>query len=155
MNETFTSILDRPVASTEKPRPMPVGHYLCVVKGQPKQDVSSKKKTPYVEFTLQPLQAAEDVNPEDLAATLTSKATGEVKPLSAKEFRATYYLTEDALWRLKDFLEHCGIEAGEGSYSQAIAGTPGCQVLVNIRHRPSEDGTSIFAEVGGTAAVAA
>lgn len=148
MNPNFGSILDTPSESVKRPSPLPVGTYYCTVKGQPKFDVSAKKKTEYAEFTLQIMQVLEDVDPEALTEALNGKS------ISEKTIRATYYLTEDAIWRLKDFLDHCGVE-DTGTLRQRISGAPGCQVLATIRHRPSEDGTSVFAELGGTAAVPA
>lgn len=148
-NPNFGSILDQPSENIEKPKPLPVGTYICSVKGLPKMDVSSKKKTEYVEFTLQILGAHDDVDQEALAEALKGKA------LSEKTIRATYYLTEDAVWRLKDFLDHCQVEDGPGiSLRQRISATPGCQVNASLKHRPSEDGTSIYAELGSTAPAA-
>src|SRR5262245_54045316 len=98
---TFGSILDKPSASVERPKPMPVGTYLWIVQGLPRYDKSSVKKTEFVEFTLRPLQASEDVDLEALDA---------VGGLDGKSTKATYYLTEDAVWRLKDFLDNCGVD---------------------------------------------
>lgn len=140
----FSDILDRPASETERPKPLPAGGYLCVVKGLPRRDKSAKKGTPFVEFILQPVEAMEDVDAEALAA---------MGGLANKTIKATYYLTEDALWRLKDFLEHTtGEEVPEGaSYSQLIEQTPNCQVIAFLRHEASEDGASIFARLAKTA----
>ena len=72
-NPTFASILDRPSGDTEKPKPLPVGTYSAMVKGLPEEGKSSQKKTPFVKFTLQLLQAADDVDPEALAENLKGK----------------------------------------------------------------------------------
>lgn len=146
----FADILDRPASETEKPKPLPAGSYSTVVTGLPRRDVSSKKKTPFVEFILKITGALDDVSEEDLAAWST-RADGGKKSLTEATVKATYYLTEDALWRLKEFIEHCGIEVPEGaSYSQLIEELPNCQVGANLRHRASEDGASIFAELAKT-----
>ena len=143
----FSDILDKPASETEKPKPLPVGGYVCVVKGLPRRDKSSKKGTPFVEFTLQPLEVLEDVDADELTA---------MGGFTNKTIKATYYLTDDALWRLKDFLEHCGIEIADGaSYSQLIEETPNCQVIAYLRHEASEDGTSIYARLGKTAPISA
>jgi hypothetical protein len=141
----FSSILDKPSSSVEKPKPWPVGTYTAVVTGLPRQDKSAKKQTPFVEFTLKPLSAEEDVDQEALDA---------MGGIGEKTIRATYYLTEDALWRLQKFLGDCGIETEtDESLRQLIDQTPGCQVKINIKHRASDDGETIFAEIGSTAAV--
>lgn len=152
----FGSILDRPSESIERPKPLPVGTYLWVVKGQPRQDKSSRKGTEFVEYTVEPLQAAEDVDQEALHEALTNKQTGEVKPLQAKQRKVTFYITEDAIWRLKDFLDHCGVEDGKNiSLRQRISGANGCQFLGAIRHEASEDGSTIYDRIGQTTAVPA
>lgn len=151
----FGSVLDRPSQAIERPRPLPAGHYIMVVKGQPKFDKSTQKKTEYAEYTMVPMQAMEDVDAEALADALTNKATGEKKALQDKTMRNTYYLTDDAIWRLKEFLDHCGVDDGDGiTLRQRVNAATGCQVLVTVRNRPSEDGQNMFAEIAGTAAVA-
>lgn len=143
----FNDVLDRPSDSIEKPKPLPVGHYLAAVKGQGELGHSKEKKTPQVEYTLQLLQAAEDVDQEALAEVLKGKA------ISEKTVKATFYLTEDAIWRLKEFLDHCGIEGGTATLRERMMAAPGCQVLISIRHEPSKDGSNIFARFDGSAAM--
>ena len=139
----FGALLDKPASDVERPKPLPQGSYHCVVKGLPRFDKSSKKFTEFVEFTLQPTSAGEDVDEEDLEA---------MGGIANKTIRATYYITEDALWRLKDFLGHCGIEE-DGSLRNMIDRTPNCEVIAFIKHRASEDGQSVFAELAKTAPV--
>jgi len=142
----FGSLLDKRPDEIEKPKPLPEGSYLWVVQGMPRMDKSSKKQTEFVEFTLKCLQAGDDVDKEALAEILGDKSLGEVTQ------RATYYLTDNSLWRLKEFLEHCGIDMDESeSLRIAIEETPNCQVVAFINHEPSQDGSSIFARLGKTA----
>jgi hypothetical protein len=145
---TFSSILDRPSNSIEKPKPLPVGTYLAMTKGLPREDKSAKKQTPFVEFSMQLLQAADDVDQEALQAVLGSKALNEIT------MKNTFYLTDDAAWRLQKFLEaDLGIEGGDVSLRQMISSSPGRQCLVSIKHEASQDGTSVFARIDGTAPV--
>ena len=81
-----------PLASA---KPLPPGTYRCTVTGMPRYDKSAKKQTPFVEFTLTPTSARDDVDKEDLAA---------MGGVAGKTIKATYYLTEDAAWRLKKFI---------------------------------------------------
>lgn len=140
----FGSILDQQSSEIQKPKPLPVGTYICVVQGLPKMDKTSKKQTEYVEFTLGILGAGEDVDTEALE---------EAGGFQGKTVRDTYYLTETAIWRLKKFLDDCGIDEDDMSLRQRIDQAPGCQVAVTIKHQASEDGTSVYANVAGTAAV--
>lgn len=147
----FASILDRPSTEIERPKPLPAGTYTCVVNGLPRYDKSSKKQTDFVEFQLKVLASGEDVDEDDLKAWMT-KPDGTSRALADAAIRATYYLTEDAAWRLKKFLQDLGIEE-EGSLRQMIEAAPGCQVNVFMKHRASEDGSTTFAEIGNTAPV--
>lgn len=137
----FGSILDTPSNAVEKPKPLPQGSYIAVVQGLPRFDKSSKKQTEFVEFTLKLLSAGEDVDAEELAA---------MGGIAEKTIKATYYLTETALWRLKDFLDHAQIEEGDATLRQRVEAAAGAQVGVFINHEASQDGESVFARVGRT-----
>lgn len=140
----FSSILDTPSDQIEKPKPLPVGTYTAIVKGLPRFDKSSKKQTEFVEFTLQLTSAAEDVDAD---------ALDEAGGLQDRTIRTTYYLTENALWRLKEFIEHCGAGNASDTLRERIEETPNCEVGVVIKHQPSEDGTQVFANVAKTFAL--
>lgn len=149
---TFSSILDTPSSEVERPRPMPVGEYVCVVQGQPRFDKSAKKQTEFVEFTLKFIEAQDTVDSDALGEWLTKK-DGSKDRLADRTTKTTYYLTENSLWRLNDFLDHC--EAGDEDMSlrQRIAETPGKQIIVTVKHEASQDGSAVFARVGATAPV--
>ena len=51
------SILDEAPTEIDRPKPIPTGTYLCRVQGTPTYDKSSKKGTPFVQFTLKPISA--------------------------------------------------------------------------------------------------
>ena len=138
----FSDLLDKPLDDVERPKPLPVGSYLCVVKGLPRQDKSRQKQTPFYEFTLQPTQVGEDVDQEELAA---------MGGIENKLIKATYYITEDAMWRLKKFYEDCGIETAGKTSSQCAEETVNKSVWAVMRHEASQDGTAVFARLADTA----
>jgi hypothetical protein len=148
----LSSILDRAGTEIERPRPLPPGTYRAIVTGAPRFDKSTKKGTDYVEFTVKFIAAEEDVDEDDLAHALT-KPSGDTVPLTEKTTRITFYLTEDAAWRLKDFLKHCGVYDESQSLRQMIANTQNAEVLVSMKHTPSDDGEAVYANVAKTAAV--
>lgn len=152
MADNFTDILNRQSNSIERPKPLPVGSYLWVVQGLPRQDKSAKKGTPFVEFTAKPLSAEDNVEAEDLATALT-RADGQKKALQDQTRKLTFYLTEDALWRLTQFLDHCGAGDENMTLAQRIAETPNCQFYGDITHSSSEDGEATFANISKTWAV--
>jgi hypothetical protein len=154
---TFESILDTPSVDVSRPKPIPHGHYLAMVKGQPNHGFA-KTGTEFIEFTMQPLEADEDVDPEELQTSLT-KGNGDVIALSDRSLRLTFYLTDGALWRLKKFLTDLGIEEMNGKKSlklrEMVEMAPGRQCLVNVKHVPSPDGEGTFANIDKTAPVPA
>lgn len=140
----FASILDEAPTEIVRPKPLPVGTYVCVVQGQPVYDKSSKKNTPFVKFTLRPIAAEDDVDIEDLES---------MGGFDGKTIQATYYLTDDAAFRLDEFHSHCGIDiTAPASRRTRNEEVMNCQVRAVIKHRMAEDGSQIFAELARTAA---
>lgn len=141
----FSDVLNRPAASIERPKPLPVGTYHCIVDGPGEQAEVGQKKTEAIIFKLRPLSAGPDVDAGALA-----EAGGVV----GKTIRHTMYITSDAAWRLKQFLvDHLGIEAGSKTLGELVSEAPGRQVSVAIKHRAAQDGSAIYAEVASTAKI--
>ena len=139
----FGALLDKPATDFEAPKPLPAGSYIAVVAGLPRFDKSSKKQTEFVEFTYNILKPLEDVDPDELK---------EMGGVQGKSIRNPYYITEDSLYRLREFLEHCRIEVDGVSLRTAIDETPGKQIVIFIGHEATEDGRT-FARVRRTAPV--
>lgn len=149
--QSFGSILDRAPSEIEKPKPLPQGSYTTLLVGQPRIDKSTKKQTEYREFTHKILSAGDDVDEDDLKAYLNGPEGSVPKKLTDITMKSTYYITESAVWRLKEFLEHCGIDMDAvESLNEALDETPGKQVGIFIGHEASQDGTSVFARIGKT-----
>ncbi len=145
--EKIGDILDRPSNEAVPPPPFPAGNYRCRVQGLPRFDKSSKKQTPYVEFLLIPTAALDDVDANELA---------EFGSLADKTIKATFYLTDNSEYRLREFLDACGIgdkdDAGDAvSHRQRIEETPNCEVLVTMIHEPSDKGDKMFSKPGAFA----
>jgi hypothetical protein len=142
--------LDKKLSEVERPLPWPAGPYAGRVKGKPSFDVSSKKKTPYVEFTLVPTAALEEVDADELAAYEAKSG-----PITTKQQKTQFYLTDTALFMVKDFLKNCGVDPdGSMSLREAIDSVEGAEVGFMINHEPTNDGEGVFARVGRTFALA-
>jgi len=150
-NPNFSSILDKPASNIERPKPLPVGTYLTIIKGLPRYDSSSKKQTPFIEFTHEFIQAQDDVDAEELEALGGLRN----KDGTAKQMKNTFYLTEASGWRLREFLEALGFDFEDGvtTMRQAAEESANSEVYVTIRHEASDDGKSVFAKIGGVAKV--
>jgi len=149
-NPDFSAILNRQSSEVERPKAMPIGSYIWAITGLPRYDKSAKKGTPFVEFACKPLQAVE-VDAEDLEAALQKK-DGSNKLLGDMQQKLTFYLTEDALWRLKKFLvTDLQIEEEEKTLQQMIDESVGCQFIGTIGHDPTQDGEGVYAQIKQTA----
>ena len=148
---TFESILDMPAADVERPKPLPAGTYNAIVSGLYEEGVSSQKKTPFVQFAFAIQSADEDVDEDDLTEYLTTK--DGAKPLNSvilKNNSTKFYTTPDSLFRLTDFLNHCGIDQDDKTIRQCLSETPNSSVKILIGHVASQDGEQIFAELKKT-----
>ncbi len=146
MATNFEDILSRSVDDIKPPPMLPEGTYLCVVQGLPEQIESSKKKTPGLRFKLQVVQPLEDVDPAELLAF-----EGGV---GGKIVNHDQWVTEDSLFMLKQFVEHCGALEEGASLSACIDNVPNSSVLAFIKHETSDETKRTFAKIQRTAPAA-
>lgn len=140
----FGSLLDEAPTEVDRPKPLPEGSYLWVVQGMPRYDKSSKKGTEFTEFSIKCLAAGEDVDAEMLA---------EMGGIEDKTQKLTFYHTEGSIFRLDEFHEHCGLDLNDAkSRRQRNEDCVNAQFVGYIRHEASNDGQTIFARIGRTAA---
>lgn len=139
----FEALLNEAPTEVKSPPPLPVGTYLCTV-GQWVAGKSSKKNTPFAEFPLTIVAPLDDVDAEALE---------EMGGCAGRQLRTTYYITEDAVFLLDQFHEHCGIDlstpASRGIRNDEVLNA---QVLAYVKHRPSDqDPSRVFLDVSRTA----
>lgn len=156
-NPNFSSVLDRPVSSVERPPAMPIGTYVATIQGLPRRDKSSKKQTEFVEFKYiynAPYKNSDgegDVDEEALA-----EFEAKAGKIAGQEGKLTFYITEKSGYRLREFIEGSLLMESDDDddtlwvLSQRTAGT---QFLVKLRHKATDDGKGVFAEAESTAAV--
>lgn len=139
MSANFSDVLNKKLDTIEKPKPLPIGTYYALINGAPEIKPRGQNNTLSAEFKFKILQPDEDVNADDL------EAAGGLK--KEREMRFTLWLTEDALWRAKQFVENCGVDDTNMSLSQALQSCVGCQVKVKVKHVPSQDGQELYANI--------
>lgn len=155
-NPDFAGILNRQSGEVERPKPLPIGQYVWKLKGMPEFDKSNVKGTPYAEFTCIPIQALDTVDPDALEEALTRKS-GK-KQLSDMVQKLTFYLTDDSLFRLKEFAINdlqvaTEEEVADKSLAALIEMMPNGTFIGTIKHVPSKDGKGVYANIGDTAPV--
>lgn len=145
----FASVLDRPSTEVVRPPACPVGNYICAHQGLPRRDKSSKKQTEYVEFQLKPISVVE--------GTVDAEAVAELGGLgNFPNFRLTFYMTEKSGYRLKEYLQDdLKLEWNEDETTlwEVAQTTASQQVMVTLKHTPTEDGKGVFHEIASTAPV--
>ncbi len=122
--------------------PIPVGTYLVMGNGHAEKVKSTQKGTDGLAFKVKFLQPREDVDPTSLQAFLSASE----KSLADHEMTSTIWESPYAEQNLRDLLKAAGIKGSLG-IKQAIAEYPGSQFLVHIRHRPSQDGSRLMADI--------
>ena len=134
----FTNLLEKKVDDVEAPVLLPQGTYLMTI-AQYRTGESAQKKTPYVEFDLKISSPVEVEDQETLA---------KVKNLQDKVLKTQFYLSEDALFRLKDFLSKTGIPTEGRSFNEILSEIAGAQVVGIVNHRVNPNNSEqVFAEV--------
>ena len=136
----FTTILNKQVDSVERPKPLPAGTYTFVVVRH-EFGLSAKKQTPQVEFACRPMAPGADVDAALLPPGWQSRETG-----------VTFYLTDAALFRLREFLEQLGLRTQGRPFSEVIPETTNSQFLGTVTHDVSQrNNKDVFANISSTA----
>lgn len=136
MTSKFSALLSKPAEAFEAPKPLPPGTYQFVIK-EFKFGESAKKKTPFVQYLLTPMQAESDVDQDQLH---------EYGSISARNFNVDYYLTEEALYRLSEFHEKLGHNT-KLSLDELIPMAVNKIVRGVISHSLSQDGKTTYANI--------
>lgn len=125
----FSHLLNKPADAIKKKKPLPAGTYHGIIMGH-RFDESREKKTPFVEFEIRLQAAGDDISQDDLAAAL------EGRQLQQETRRQSFYLTDDAMWRLKEFMESCNIASSGRNLNEMLPETTAKPVLVNLTMTP-------------------
>lgn len=138
---SFKDLLDMPLDQVEKPPLIPQGSYDSVVSGVEKV-TSSQKKTDGMRVKVRLNSPREDVDAELLQDPKI------VERINKFEGGQDFWITADALHRLKEFLEAIlGDDANGKSVSQCLAILQDRPCIAVIKHLPNKDNSDMFAIV--------
>lgn len=141
----FSQLLKKPSGEAKKPDPLLAGQYPGVIKSFEVGD-QNKNKTPYVRFQVGLTGWPEGQEPQMLPS-------GEAMDLSKRQMRRDYYLTDDALWRLDEFLRAIGIDLTGRSYEEVLPETVGIQVMVEVQQYVNQQNNEIGNQIGSLSAI--
>ncbi len=138
----FNELLSVQVESVERPKSFPIGHYEAVVASH-EMGTSSKKGTPYVCFPTKLLGPGEDVDEE-----LFEQAGGMAALTERKPIPMTFYLTKDAMYRLREFLEEgLGLNCQGRNFDEVIPETTNAPLTVHVSHRAGQKEGEFYMEL--------
>lgn len=120
----FSALLKKPAGEAKRPPPLPIGDYQGVIKSHEVGD-NNRNHTPYVRFgivlTEWPENLAESDRPDGV-------------DLNKRQLRKDYFLTEESLWRLDEFIRSCGIDPNGRAYEEVLPELIGQPVYVQVQH---------------------
>lgn len=137
MSTDFSALLNTNVEDAERPKPLPIGHYDVTV-DRYEMGKSAKKGTPFVRFYYKNPQPAEDVEPSLLEGVKLNR-----------ELRTEFYLTPDALYRLREFIEKLGLDVTGRNFNDLLPETSGLPIRIRVEQRPDERGENIYNDITG------
>ena len=147
MSVDFNSLLSTKVDDAEKPKPLPTGSFIFAISTeQPKLDVSKQKQTPFVEFMAKPMSPLDDVDPSLLQ---------QVKNWRDKTLRLTFYLTDDAKYRLKEFLDKIGVPHANRTFGECLPEVVGKTFKATIKHEIADKSKEPYAVIDDSSIAAA
>lgn len=112
MTVDFAKLLSKPLDDVKKPPPLPHGTFMGIIAKYEFGD-NNTNKTPYCRFDVKLTGAGPGIDPSDL----------EGIDLSKRSMRKDFYLTEDADWRLKAFIESLGINTQGRTFAETVPET--------------------------------
>lgn len=124
MSVNFKELLSTKADDVKAPAALPEGTYHGNIASFEYGD-NNKNKTPYVRFGLKFHSASDDVDQKDLAEI----------DLSARKMSTDFYLTPDAIFRLKDFLISLGMKTEGMSFDELIPEAVGQSVIAYVTQR--------------------
>ena len=137
MSIDLSHLLGKKTSDIEKPKPFPVGHYTWVISTFGIV-TSSQKKTPGIELECKMVTPMDDVDTDELA---------EVKNVSERKQKLTLWLTEDSLWRVKEFFEILGIQDDEKTLEELLPEVVSQTFVAAIKHEPIEGSSDVIAKI--------
>lgn len=134
MATTFADLANFKAKDVKEPQPLPVGHYQAQFSGLMQEHKSSQKGTLAMRFPLTLLAPGDDVDQEELAASLDGKQ------LSDKKFTFDFWMSPGAMFRFTNFTKAMGLSDELNLLEQAEAlGTGGEPFLIEVKHEPRQD----------------
>ena len=141
----FSKLANSKAGEAKKPKALPEGNYLAVIKGWSFEPApAGKDYESIVRFNLGMMDWPAEVPESDKQQDL---GNGQFKPidLSKRQMRRDFY--DNVLYRLDDFIKSCGVDMNGRTYSEVLPELVGKRVIAQVKQylneRTSEIGNNI------------
>lgn len=136
------ALLAKPLDEIKAPINLPVGSYVGIVTKHEFDKAKNEKASPLVRFDVVAQEPLPDVD-EAAFALATDEAQGG-KKLADNPQRLEFWLTPDAVYRLKEFgEEHCGVDESDvanlAELIEALKGRPFVFVLEQVPNKKNPE----------------
>lgn len=130
----FKDLLNKKVDEQERPALLPAGSaYEGIVTGYDLTEAQNEAKTPMVRFSIKLTGPSEELSDEDL---LDEKGK-EIK-VTDRRMRQDFWLTDEDLWKLSEFIKTCGIDTAGRGFAETLPETRNAPVFVTITQTPDK-----------------
>lgn len=138
----FSNLLKKPVTSAERPKPKAPGTYFGVITKYELGE-SQQKKTPFVRIHIGSVSPGPEVDQDEN----TRNGIDLTKWVPTKD----YFITDDALYRLRELIESCKIPVEGRGFNETLPDLVGKPVqfdaVNNSSNKPGQEAT-IFTNLG-------
>lgn len=146
----FSHLLKRPAGEAKRPPPLPAGDYYGVIRSWEIGD-RNQNRTPYVRLQIN-LQDWPDSSPDEWSFIDSEHkfitATKSDVDLSKRQLRRDFFLTDDALWRLDEFIRSCGIDPQGRDYEEILPELVGQPVVVEVQQYLNQSTNETSNQIG-------
>jgi hypothetical protein len=135
----FSELLKKPAFEAKKPAALPVGDYTGIVTAKELGTVERTGNS-YVRYFVQLTEYPDGMDEAD-----------KTVDLSKRKLRRDFYLTDDALYRLDEFLRSCRVH-GEGKmYEDLLDEVIGMIVIAQVKQYMNKTTNEVQNEIGNLA----
>ena len=135
----FSELLKKPAFEAKKPEALVAGDYPGIITSK-ELGTSQQKNTPYVRYFVQLTEWPE--GPDEADKTVD---------LSKRKLRRDFYFTDDALFRLDEFLRSCKIDGAGKAYEDLLDEVIGASVIAQVKQYMNKTSGEIQNEIGNLA----
>lgn len=144
----FSKLLSKPLDDVKKPPALPAGTYYGFIKKYEFGD-NNTNKTPYARFEIHLTEPGEGFDPADLELI---RATDITK----KAYRKDFFLTDEADWRLKAFIDSCGVQTAGRTFAETVPELLNmqvqCEMILQNSQKNEKEQVNFLGDVAGRAA---